>query len=67
MLHIDEKLYFVLETISVLRYDEHFMGFRAGTTEGNFKIKIINDFVYPPFELHKTYDGNFNIFRIKNF
>jgi hypothetical protein len=67
ILLINDNLYFVLETVEVLGFDEHFTGFRVGNTLGCFQIRNVGTFAYPPFQLHSTNDGQPKIFKLKNF
>jgi hypothetical protein len=67
MLLIEDHLYFVLEKIDVLGFDDHFAGFRVGRDSGTFQLRSIHNFAYPPFELHATNHGLSKIFKLKKF
>ena len=57
----NEILYFVVDEIQIIQYDEHKLCFNVGQSLQNFKLILIHNLDFYPFNLHKTVDGNLSI------
>lgn len=57
----NDIFYFALDEIKIINYDKHKLCYNVGKCFNNYKLSLIHELKFYPFNLHKTVDGNSSV------